>query len=62
MICNERQVKAAEGEKVQFILCWRAKENIIMEELAKNGNQIQKSCCLYPLNYWDGLQLILPQN
>lgn len=38
MICNERQVKEAEGEKVQFILCWRAKENMIIEELAKNRN------------------------
>lgn len=38
MICNERQVKEAEGEKAQFILCWRAKENMIIEELAKNRN------------------------
>lgn len=65
MICNERQVKEAEGEKVRFILCWMAEENIIIEELAENGNEIrsiQKSSCLCPFNNWDGLQLILPQN
>lgn len=40
LICHERQVKKAESEKVQLILCWRAKENIITEELAKNRDQI----------------------
>lgn len=40
LICHERQVNKAEGEKLQLILCWRAKENIIIEELAETRDQI----------------------
>lgn len=36
MICNERQVKEAEGEKMEF----SPQKKTVIEELARNGSQI----------------------